>query len=57
MDRGDDGKVNKLPPALQKLPRWDNSHEHWDAQPDTTGRCVILLPLAASEPEGLSGLY
>jgi hypothetical protein len=26
---------------------WDNSHEHWDAQLGTTGRCEILPPVTA----------
>jgi hypothetical protein len=52
MGRGDDGEVNKLPPALRKLPRRDNSHEHWDAQHGATGRCAILPPLAGERTGG-----
>ena len=52
MGRGDDGEVNKLPPALRKLRRWDNSHEHWNTQPGTTGRCAILPPLAGKRTGG-----
>ena len=52
MGRRDDGEVTKLPPALRKLRRWDNSHEHWNTQPGTTGRCAILPPLAGKQTRG-----
>jgi hypothetical protein len=52
MGRRDDGEVTKLPPALRKLRRWDNSHEHWNTQPGTTGRCAILPPLAGKRTRG-----
>ena len=52
MGRRDDGEVTKLPPALRKLRRWDNSHEHWNTQPGTTGRCAILPPLAGKRTGG-----
>jgi hypothetical protein len=33
--------------------RWsDNSHEHWDTQPGTTGRCAILPPGAGKRTGG-----